>query len=698
MAQQLDHQADADIQALKVTLDRLLHNVGMLLSVPSASVALLDAESGDLVTWAALGVGPEGPVRTRFRPNEGIAGWVAAHLEPLNIPDVSRDPRFRPLRGTTAIRSMLCVPLIDTDQLLGTLTVTSSEPAAFDKRRQELLQVFSDQAVLAISKTRQAETAKAQARELAALLDASRALTSTLEPEHVFEYLVSSIRKVIACDDAVIYRYDEHTETLRIVTGMGPRIMRLGKAVVSADDEHSIAAWVAKNRRARMSSPQITEVGTVTKAFLAGDELALLCVPLASKDRLRGVIMLAREQPFQPSELMAMLNLSNLVAATLENAQMYQTSRAEKDQQAAIYAAASDAIAVLDGDLRIIEANDAFARLTGRSRFELAGLQVIEALHLGEIPGPIAAATRDVIARGLQTGAPLPHMEVELPNLETAPLNGQSPKRYIDISVTPVMRPEGRRLLLVGRDMTAFHEMEVMKENFLTMVSHELRTPLQAINGYLDLTLSGMAGELNGQQNEFVRRARAGSEHLTALVDDLLLISRRDAGQFALHFEETDLGEVITETAEQLEVLAQDKGVRLQVRIPPLPHISADAQRIAQVVRNLVTNAVKFTDAGGTVGIVAEATRTHVLLRVHDSGIGIPPEHIDKIFDRFYQVNAGRKSDRAHGQGLGLAIVRIIVEGHDGRVTVESAPSHGSTFTVIFPRERAGQSTLTRRS
>jgi len=138
--------------------------------------------------------------------------------------------------------------------------------------------------------------------------------------------------------------------------------------------------------------------------------------------------------------------------------------------------------------------------------------------------------------------------------------------------------------------------------------------------------------------------------------------------------------------------------VRLQVHIPPLPHISADAQRIAQVLRNLVTNAVKFTDPGGTVGIAAEATRTHVLLRVHDSGIGIPPEHVDKIFDRFYQVNAGRKSDRAHGQGLGLAIVQIIVDGHDGRVTVESTPAHGSTFTVILPRERAGQSTLTRRS
>ncbi|MGH2517017.1 MAG: GAF domain-containing protein, partial [Ktedonobacterales bacterium] len=182
--QQQEQPPDGDAYALKLTLDRLVRNGGTLLGVPSVSVALLDPETGDLITWAALGAGPEGPRHTRFRSNEGIAGWVAAHLEPAIVHDTNRDSRFKPLGGAR-IRSMLCVPLIDVDQLLGTLTATSPVPGAFDAQRQQLFQIFADQAVLAIGKTRQAEGAKAQARELAALLDASRALTSSLEPGQV---------------------------------------------------------------------------------------------------------------------------------------------------------------------------------------------------------------------------------------------------------------------------------------------------------------------------------------------------------------------------------------------------------------------------------------------------------------------------------------------------------------------------------
>src|SRR5262249_46749113 len=165
------------------------------------------------------------------------------------------------------------------------------------------------------------------------------------------------------CDDVVIYAYEEHSDSLRVVTGMGPRLERLGGAEVSLDDPRSSAAWTAKHRRARVSSPGQGDFGQLTDMFLAGDDLAILCVPLVSKGRLRGVIMLARQEPFLPGELGAMLNLSNIVAATLENVELYQTARAEREQQAAIYAAASDAIAEVDGSLAIVEVNDAFARL-----------------------------------------------------------------------------------------------------------------------------------------------------------------------------------------------------------------------------------------------------------------------------------------------------------------------------------------------
>lgn len=692
MSQQVELLAGIDVQALKVTLDQLVRNAGILLGVPSVSVALLEAETGDLVTWAALTTGPEGLRHTRFHHNEGIAGWVAARLEPVIVNDVTRDPRFK-LLGEPRIRSMLCVPLIDDDQLLGTLTVSSPLKADFDERRQKLLQVFSDQAVLAISKTRQAEAAKSQARELSALLDATRALTSSLEQNQVFAYIVASTRKVISCDDVVIYAYDERTDSLRIVTGLGSRIERLGGTRVPLSDGRSIAAWVAKNRRARISSPGLDTVGAVTEAFLAGDDLSLLCVPLVSKGRLRGVIMLARDVPFQPGELGAMLNLSNIVAATLENADLYQTARAEREQQAAIYAAASDAIAVVDSDLAIIEANDAFANLVGVPRAQIYGQLCCGVLRVHPSDKCSLCAGECLLQQSVLSGESVSHVECELPAATPAASTNNSSRprkaahRYIEFSVTPVNSPQGRRLLLVGRDVTAAREMDQMKANFLSMVSHELRSPLQAISGYLDLALAGLGGELTSKQAEFVRRARAGSEHMTALVDDLLLVSRRDAGEFSLHQRETNLASIVGEVGQELELIAEVAGVRLVVDLPDEPVMAqVDGPRLSQVARNLVTNAIKFTPTGGTVTLSLAVEEDHIALRVRDTGIGIAPEHVEKIFDRFYQVSDNRANSRAQGQGLGLAIVRIIVEGHGGVITVDTAPREGSEFTVNLPR------------
>src|SRR5579859_1327976 len=692
MLQQPERPIVEDMQALKVTLDRLVRNVGTLLGVPTVSVALLDPETGDLVTWSALGAGPAGPRRTRFRPNEGIAGWVAAHLEPVIVHDTAHDSRFMPLGGS-AIRSMLCVPLIDVDQLLGTLTATSPEPGAFDARRQQLLQIFSDQAVLAISKTRQAEAAKEQARELTALLDASRALTSSLEPGQVFAYIVASVRKVVGCDDAVIYTYDEHAEVLRVMTGLGVRVEPLGGAVVPLNDARSIAAWVAKNRRARISTPEDREVGGITEVFLAGDEMSLICVPLVSKDRLRGVIMLARRQPFHSGELGAMLNLSNIVAATLENAHLYQAARAEREQQAAVFAAASDAIALVDASLIILEANDAFAQIMGESREQIIGRDCCALLHTGGEMDCLLCGAQCMVQRVIESGEPIAHVECELPNHDQPAIQGRTSRprrlsaRYMDFSFTSVRSMEGRRALLVGRDITPMREMDLMKNNFLGMVSHELRTPLQAINGYLDLTLSGRGGELNEQNREFVRRARAGGEHLEALVDDLLLITRRDAGQFSLNIQQTHLTTVIAEMMDEMEMIAEDAGVTLVNDVPEdLPSVWADGPRIAQVVRNLLTNAVKFTRAGGRVTVSAEESPEYLTLRVRDTGVGIAEEYLEKIFDRFYQVTSSVPDGRIRGQGLGLAIVRIIVEGHGGTIEVSSIPQQGSTFTVRLPR------------
>jgi signal transduction histidine kinase/GAF domain-containing protein len=691
-------------QDLATILDRLVQNVGGLLEVPSCSVALLDQESGDLETWSALNAGPNGPRRTRFRPNEGVAGWVAAHMRPLLLDDASRDPRFKPL-GDAQIGSVLCVPLMDDGRLLGTLTVTSPRLHAFDTRRQQLLQVFADQAVLAITKARQAREAQAQAAELATLLGAARALTSSLDAKQFSEQIIASIRQVAACEDAVIYAFDEHGDTLRVVAGLGRRVERLSGAQIALNDPDSIAAWVAQHRQPRIVSPGRGAIGQVTETFLAGDQLGLLSVPLVSKERLRGVITLARPFAFTSAELHTMLDLATIVAAALENVELYQTARSEREQLAAIFAAGSDGIAIADASLAIVEANEAFARLVGLPLARLKGQNCCVLLNFGGAECDLCNGDCP-IAKAVAAGEALPHVECEV----RVPLPGQpedpsiayperqiptsrpiAPKpaaRFIDLSITPVNAPQGRRALLIGRDVTALREMETMKANFLGMVSHELRSPLQAINGFLDVLLSGMAGSLAAEQHKFIRRARAGSELLTALVDDLLLISRRDAGQFHLSYEQVDLEHILVEAHEEVELMAADAGITIKaLGQPGLPAIAADGARLRQVLRNLLTNAIKFTPRGGFVTLRATYGADSVSLSVSDTGIGMASEHLPRIFDRFYQVQT--TSARGRGQGLGLAIARIIVEGHGGHIDVESWPGRGSIFTVVLPRRQS---------
>lgn len=679
----------ADIaQELTATLTRIAQSATVLLKAPAIAFALRDGKDGVGAARIAFGHVHAQGWSAPFQPQQGIERWVATHREPVFIHDTRSDARA-PRFLQQGIGSLVCVPLINNDHLLGTMTIASPEPSAPDPRRDEALRAFADQAALTLGKTVQAAAMRAQARELGALLEANRALTSSLEPTQVLEHIVASIRTVIACEDAIIYAFEEHANALQKVAGLGLRTDNLGSVRIAVDDRLSLAAWVAHNRQARLHAPGVGEVGRVTNTFLGGDKLSLLCVPLISKDSLRGVIMLGRLAPFHQSELATMRHLSDAIAAALENASLYQTARAEREQQAAVYASASDAIAVLDAGTSLAEVNGAFAELVGVPADTLLGMRFPDAIERRAIAPEALCGEHGAIMRALQDGYADSHVEcafVDTTRAVERPFDAGAQRRHLDFSVTPIMGQMGRRVLLVGRDVTAQREMDLMKANFLSMVSHELRAPLQTINGYLDITLSGMAGALSDQQQTFLRRARAGSEHLTALVDDLLLLSRTDAGQFTISRHEIDLAKILTNAVEEVEITAEDSGVRLALDVSAsLPKVVADGPRVTQVLRNLISNAIKFTPEGGTVTVSAEVTSARLTLRVQDTGIGIAPEHQEKVFGRFYQVGEGVPRGRAQGHGLGLAIVRIIVEGHGGSVRVASAPHGGSVFTVELP-------------
>jgi PAS domain S-box-containing protein len=365
---------------------------------------------------------------------------------------------------------------------------------------------------------------------------------------------------------------------------------------------------------------------------------------------------------------------------------LFQEVRTDQEQLRAILTFSSDGIALLGANNCFIEVNVAFARIFGLEREQIVGMECVELLGCGE-DGEIEP--RDgicMVQKALQTEQALPYTEIDL-TIQGAP-------RSLGLSITPIESTEKTLCLLAARDVTSIRDATRMKANFLSMITHELRSPLNAINGYLDLALGGIGGELNDQQREFMQRARAGSEHLYALIEDLLLASRADSGQLRMSREIIYLQDVIVNAVEELELSARDQGVAIEVEIvKDFPRLYADAVRLQQVLRNLISNALRSTPAGGQVTILARVEMDPdasadeeapvVKLQVRDTGIGIAPEYHERIFERFYQV-PGNTSARG-GQGLGLPMVKMIVELHGGRVSVESAPGQGSTFTCILP-------------
>ncbi len=503
-------------------LQKIVRNAGDLLGVDNCSVALLDTGESVLVTLAALQKEGQQPRHTRFQPDEGVAGWVAQHREPLIINDVSQDVRFKRL-GSMPVGSMVCVPLFDKEEFIGTLTASSPQKVAFDEYKLRLLTIFSEQAVLAFVNAQQAEIARSQADQLRTLWNAS-----------------------------------------------------------------------------------------------------------------------------------------------------------------------SDGIALLDPDSRFIEVNPAFGQIFGIDPLHIVGMKCL-ALFAPENDGGQAPQEENeslmAIQRALQESCTLAYREIDLS------IKGVS--HSIGLSVTPVLLANRSVCMMMARDMSAIRDLTRMKANFLSMITHELRSPINAINGYLDLALTGIAGDLNEQQREFVRRARGGSEHLYALVEDLLLVSRADSGQLRLNRSIVALPELMRNSIEELELTAEDNGITIVADIPGnFPRVYADGTRIQQVLRNLISNALRFTPSGGSVTVAASVIedaqefegerRQCFAVQVRDTGSGIAPEYRERIFERFYQIpldHAGRSS----GQGLGLAIVKMIVELHGGHVSVESIPGEGSTFTFTIP-------------
>jgi signal transduction histidine kinase len=248
---------------------------------------------------------------------------------------------------------------------------------------------------------------------------------------------------------------------------------------------------------------------------------------------------------------------------------------------------------------------------------------------------------------------------------------------------------ENRNLntVIVFNNITKEKEIDKLKSDFIAVVSHELKTPVSAMMGFSTLIEDGIAGEVNDTQVEYLQKIQSQGQRLIRLINDLLDFSKLEAGQMNIYYQLVDINEIIIEIVETLRPLVDEKNMQIIYNVPKdIDPINVDSDKLKQILINLIGNAIKFTPENtGIIEInVSKISNNQVLFYVKDNGIGIPEKNLEKLFERFYQVD--NSSTRKYGgTGLGLAIVKKLVEIHKGKIWVESKVSEGSTFFFTLP-------------
>jgi len=574
------------------------------------------------------------------------------------IEDVREDDRW-PSAINESIHSVICVPLLGQREVIGVLTLANEQRDHFDEESLTFLRAIASEAAIAIEDAQLYTIERKRANELVALNQLTQKLSCFNRSEELFDSFPQSIHDELNYPLVTLWKIDNSEPSL---------ICEVGNTVELDADELVLCPTLvlqkngsvlhSKNGNQPTSNSAIQERPQIEKSIC--DDISAVAVPIYAQDVISHVLAVysQHQQEFEESDFVVLEMLASQVSATLERIRLFESVEREQHRLSAVLHAAADAILVID---------------------EYGNLQIIN-------PAAFQLFT-DVETK---VGHPLPKDKgyddlIEL--LQQANKSGQVEKaeifwpdeRTFVVLVTPV--DEGGQVAVL-HDVSNFVDLERVKNEFIATVSHDLKNPIGAVLGFSDLMEK--AGPLNDDQKEFVSRIKNASTQMHELVLNMLELIRIDLGA-KLNLEPFDLHDLLNSAAHDLQAQAVAKGQSFNLVLPEgRPQTLGVVSRLRQVLNNLIGNSIKYTPSDGTITLEAEQQDSVVWVRVRDSGVGIPPEDLPYIFDKFYRVYLEETKD-IQGNGLGLAIVKAIVDQHNGEITVESTLGEGSCFSFSIP-------------
>ncbi|MHC4114128.1 MAG: PAS domain-containing sensor histidine kinase [Planctomycetota bacterium] len=363
----------------------------------------------------------------------------------------------------------------------------------------------------------------------------------------------------------------------------------------------------------------------------------------------------------------------------------------------AIFDAVPVGMLLVNEGMIVNRVNDAIRRMVGKDYLEIINRPVGDALGCvesisreagcGNSPACHTCLLMKTIKSVLDSGQAIHEIEIH-PRLK---VGKNEIKPWLCINAKMATIDDRKYVVVAVNDITDRRKVEEklketmeMKAQFISTVSHELRTPLACMKEGVTIVLDGLAGKIGDKQRHFLGIAKKNIDRLTELINDVLDFQKLEATRTELNIQPNDIAEIASDAYETMTLAAKKKEINLSHSLEDnLPKTECDRDKITQVLTNLLSNAIKFTPAGGSVSVSIQHRAEELLIRVSDTGMGIPKEALPKIFERFYRVQ--RTGQKIQGTGLGLAIVRKIMTMHSGRIEVESELNQGTVFSIFLP-------------
>ena len=529
---------------------------------------------------------------------------------------------------------------------------------------------------------------RGHARELAALLAIAETATQSLDTEKILKDTLDKSLEILGFDLAFIRMLDPATGNLVVRIARGLYSPEFLASVVPVDSARRNVASIIFETREPYIAPDIRkDLRFKNRTMVQAGLISAVWVPVMSKKRVIGVLVVGskRLHRFSKKQIHLLMAFGSQLGVALENAQLYDEVSKGKAYIENLVENAGDAIISTNMKDRILTWNRGAEVIFGYSKEEVTGKDMAILLLEGR------SKELEEIRNKVQLAGLIRNLEVRRKRKDGAIIDAA-------LAVSPIKDKDDNVIafLYLAKDITEkqryqqrLKELDKMKSDFVSNVSHELRTPLTAVKGSVDNMLDGLTGPLNEKQSRYLTRIKSNADRLTRLINDILDLSRIEAGKIDLKPAVLPLVTLAKEVAEGLRPVAVDKLISLEVASPDANATAwADRDKVIQVLVNLIGNAVKFTPTHGKVSVTVERNGdAWVQTSVADTGPGIPLEEANRIFDKFYQIAQVGKQ-KARGTGLGLAISKALVEMHGGRIWVESEVDRGSTFFFTLPAQQ----------